>query len=53
MIDKLSILQDQRKDKLKEYYKTPINSWKRKLHKLELEIIDGKIKIAKLKKQYQ
>ena len=53
MIDKLSILQDQRKEKLKEYNKTPITSWKKKLHRLELGIIDGKIKIEKLKKQYQ
>ena len=53
MSDKLNELTSKRRDKLIDYNKTDSNSWKKKLKKLELDQIDVKIKIEKLKLQYE
>lgn len=51
MSDKLRELESKRRDKLLDYNQTDSKSWKKKLKKLELEQIEGKIKIEKLKLQ--
>lgn len=53
MSDKLTELTIKRRDKLIDYNKTDSKSWKKKLKKLELDQIDGKIKIEKLKLQFE
>ena len=51
--DKLKALNNKRAIKLKNYIATPATSWKKKLRKLELDITDGRIRIERLKRQYQ
>jgi hypothetical protein len=51
--DKLQELTSKRRDKLIDYIHTDSKSWKKKLKKLELDQIDIKIKIEKLKLQYE
>ena len=51
--NKLRELTNKRKIKYTEYIKTSYTSWKKKLRKLELDILDGKIKIEKLKRQFE
>lgn len=53
MKDKLTELRERRTKKLKAYNGTPSYSWKKKLYKIELEIIENKIKIEILKRQYR
>lgn len=53
MKDKLIELQERRRNKIREYNITPSYSWKKKLHKIELDIIENKIKLEQLKKQYR
>lgn len=53
MKDKLMELRERKTKKLRDYNHTPSYSWKKKLYKIELEIIDNKIKIEILKKQYR
>jgi hypothetical protein len=53
VIYKLTKLTIKLRDKLIDYNKTDSNSWKKKLKKLELDQIDGAIKIEKLKLQYE
>jgi len=51
--DKLRELTSKRRNKLIDYNKTDSNSWKKKLKKLELDQIDVKIKIERLKLQFE
>ena len=51
--DKLKELNNKRGIKFKEYNDTPATSWKKKLRRLELDIIDGRIRRERLKRQYQ
>jgi hypothetical protein len=51
--NKLKKLNNKRRLKLMDYNSTPSNSWKKKLKLYELNIIDGQIKIERLKLQYQ
>ena len=53
MKDKLSELRELRSKKLKVYNKTPSYSWKKKLVKIEIEMVDNRIKMEILKRQYQ
>jgi isocitrate lyase len=53
MKDKLTELREKKIKKLRDYNNTPSYSWKKKLYKIELEIIDNRIKIEILKKQYR
>ena len=53
MNNNLNQLIAKRNLKAKEYNDTPSYSWKKKLYKLELDILNGKIKILRLRKQYQ
>ena len=53
MKDKLTELQEIRRRKFSEYNKTPSYSWKKKLNKMALDIIDIKIKMEQLKRQYR
>ena len=50
--NKLNALNNKRRSKYTEYVKTSSISWKKKLRKYELEILDGKIKIEKLRQQF-
>jgi hypothetical protein len=51
--DKLKMLTDKRRIKFNEYSKTAITSWKKRLRKYELDILDNKIRIEKLKQQFE
>jgi len=53
MKDRLTQLQEIKRNKTTIYNSTPSNSWKKQLRRFEIELIDGKIKIEKLKRQYQ
>ena len=53
MKDNLNELISKRQYKMKEYNHTPSYSWKKKLKLIELQIIDGRIKRERLKRQYQ
>jgi len=53
MKDPLIELQERRRIKQRNYNSTPSYSWKKKLYKIELDIIDNKIKLEQLKKQYR
>ena len=53
MSEKLNLLRSQRSKKYKEFIETDYKSWKKKLRKLELDNLDLKIKIEKLKIQYE
>ena len=53
MKDTLTELQNRKRNKLKVYNSTPSYSWKKKLYKIEIEILDNKIKLEQLKKQYR
>lgn len=46
-------LREIRRQKFKVYSEALSISWKKKLYKLELQIIDNKIQIEKLKRQYK
>jgi hypothetical protein len=50
---KLQHLKEQRLKKYKDYIETDSKSWKKRLRKLELDNLDLKIKIEKLKAQYE
>jgi hypothetical protein len=47
------LLKQKRQKKYKDFTETEPTSWKKKLRKLELDNIDLKIKIEKLKSQYE
>ena len=49
----LNDLINKRRDKMKEYNDTPSYSWKKKLYRIELQLLDGRIKRERLKRQYQ
>ena len=51
--DKLNQLLIKRQYKVREYNSIPSSSWRKRLKKLEIELIDGNIKIERLKRQYQ
>ena len=51
--DKVQELISKRRDKLIDYVNTDSKSWKKKLKKLELDQIDVKIKIERLKLQFE
>ena len=51
--NKLNVLSSKRRSKNTEYIKTSSISWKKKLRKYELDILDGKIRIEKLKRQFE
>jgi len=53
MISKLLTLQNKRIIKLKEYNATSTNSWKKRLRRLELQILDSQINREKLIRQFQ
>jgi len=53
MKDRLLQLQAIKRIKAKMYYDTPSNSWKKQLHKFEMDIMDIKIKIERLKQQHK
>ena len=53
MKDRITALQELRRNKQKKYNQTPSYSWKKKLIKIELDIVDSKIKMELLKKQYR
>ena len=53
MKDKLMDLQNNYRKKMKIYNDTASNSWKKQLHRYELELINGRIKIERLKRQYR
>ena len=53
MSNKLIDLQNKRRIKLKEYNGTNSNSWKKRLKRIELQIIDGQINRERLKEQYK
>ena len=46
-------LSDVRRKKYAEYTKIPQNSWKKRLKKYELDIIDIRIKMENLKRQFE
>ena len=50
---RLQQLREQRQKKYKDYIETDSKSWKKRLRKLELDNLDVKIKIEKLKAQYE
>lgn len=53
MNKKLIELQKKRRIKLKEYNDTLSNSWKKRLKRIELQIIDSQINRERLKHLYQ
>jgi hypothetical protein len=53
MTNKLIILQKRHKTKLKEYNDTSTNSWKKRLKRIELQIIDGQINRERLLQQFK
>jgi len=53
MNKKLIELQKRRRIKLKEYNDTLTSSWKKKLKRIELQIIDGQINRQRLIGQYK
>jgi len=53
MKDRLTELEEIKRQKRKVYTNTPFDSWKKKLYRYELELIDGRIKIERLKRQYK
>ena len=53
MKDRLLQLQAIKRNKMTIYNATSSYSWKKKLHRLELDLIESKIKIERLKRQYQ
>jgi hypothetical protein len=53
MNNKVSQLQKKRSIKVKEYNKTLTSSWKKKLKRIELQIIDGQINRERLKQQFE
>ncbi len=53
MINKLQELINKRRSKLTEYINTNSKSWKKQLRKMELDNIDIKIKIEKLKLKHK
>jgi methionine synthase II (cobalamin-independent) len=53
MENKLMELREKRKQKYRDYLKEKTTSWKKKLRKIELDIIDGRIKREKLLRQFQ
>jgi hypothetical protein len=52
-INKLKDLNDKKRLKLIDYTKTPAKSWKKKLKRYELNVLDLKIKIEMLKQQFE
>ncbi len=52
MKDKLMILLSKRRIKLKQYTSTLTSSWKKHLHKLELDILDGRINAERYKRKH-
>jgi hypothetical protein len=53
MKDKLIELQGKRRDKFKIYNDTQSSSWKKNLYRYQLDVIDSRIKIERLKRQNQ
>ena len=53
MKDKIFLLQDKRRKKMKVYNDTPGDSWKKQLHRIEIQIMDSRIKLEQLKRQYR
>ena len=53
MKDRITALQELRRNKLRKYNQTPSYSWKKKLIKIELDILENRIKLELLKKQYR
>ncbi len=52
-MSKIEDLNRKRREKYKAYTNTDFRSWKKKLRKLQLDNIDLKIKMEKLKNQYK
>lgn len=52
-MSKIEELNRKRRGKYKAYINTDYRSWKKKLRKLQLDNIDLKIKMEKLKSQYK
>jgi hypothetical protein len=50
---RLQQIREQRLKKYKDFLETDSKSWKKRLKKMELDILDLKIKIEKLKAQYE
>lgn len=53
MKNRLTELEEIKRQKRKVYAKCPFGSWKKKLYRFELELIEMKIKIERLKRQYK
>ncbi|MBB3056818.1 hypothetical protein FHS11_003244 [Mucilaginibacter gotjawali] len=53
MSNKLTILQQKRLIKLKEYNDTLTSSWKKKLKRIELQILDAQINRIRILNQYK
>ena len=53
MKDRLTELQETRRRKSNDYNKIPSYSWKKKLYKMALDIIDIQIKMEQLRRQYR
>jgi hypothetical protein len=52
MSNRIIQLQNKRRIKVKEYNDTLTSSWKKKLKRIELQIIDSQISRERLKHQY-
>lgn len=52
-MNKIDDLQKKRIKKYQEYQETESTSWKKKARQIELEIMDLKIKLEKLKSRYK
>lgn len=53
MKDAISELINRKRKKMMVYNKTPSNSWKKQLYRIELQILDNRIRLEQLKKQYR
>jgi hypothetical protein len=53
MTSKIIILQKRRKIKFDEYNKTSTNSWKKRLKRIELQIIDCQISRERMIQQFK
>ncbi len=53
MKDAISELINRKKKKMITYNKNPCNSWKKQLYRIELQILDNRIRFEQLKKQYR
>jgi len=52
MKDRITELQKRKRDKLKAYNGISANSWKKKLYRLQLDIIEKQIQIERLRRQF-